>query len=57
MKGKVLRIGHMGYILPEQMVDLMMKLGQTLNQADSSFCKHEQMQSLEREMKKFWGLS
>ncbi len=57
LKGKILRIGHMGYILPEQMVTLMMNLGATLNQADASLCTPEQMQNLEKEMKKFWGLS
>jgi aspartate aminotransferase-like enzyme len=40
-KGKILRIGHMGYILPEQMVDLMMKLGATLNAADPQLCPPE----------------
>ncbi|PIS09992.1 MAG: alanine--glyoxylate aminotransferase family protein [Bdellovibrio sp. CG10_big_fil_rev_8_21_14_0_10_47_8] len=55
-RGKILRIGHMGYIQPEQMVDLMMKLGQTLHAEDPSLCPPGLMNKLETEMKKFWGL-
>jgi aspartate aminotransferase-like enzyme len=53
-KGKILRIGHMGYILPEQMTELMMKLGEVLHQADAKLCEPQKMRALETEMKAFW---
>lgn len=56
-KGKIIRIGHMGYIQPKQMVELMMKLGEVLNAQDSKICEPETMKSLEPAMKKFWGLT
>lgn len=56
-KGKILRIGHMGFIQPFQMVDLMMKLGSSLNAADPGLCPPEMMKALEVEMKSFWGIS
>ena len=55
-KGKILRIGHMGYILPEQMVELMMKLGSVLNHHDKNLCAPDKMQALESDMKRFWNL-
>jgi aspartate aminotransferase-like enzyme len=30
-KGKIIRIGHMGYIKPEQMIELFLHLGEILN--------------------------
>ncbi len=56
-KGKILRIGHMGYIQPQQMIDLMMKLGEVLHAENPSLCAASQMQSLQAEMKKYWGLT
>lgn len=56
-KGKILRIGHMGYIQPKQMITLMMKLGEVLNQADNSICSPALMKSLETEMQTFWSQS
>jgi aspartate aminotransferase-like enzyme len=56
-KGKIIRIGHMGYIRPEQMVQLMMDLGEILHGMDSFYCPPEKMQTLNAEMKSFWGVS
>ena len=56
-KGKILRIGHMGYIQPQQMLELMVNLGDVLNKTDDKLCPLSQMQALAAEMKKFWGLS
>lgn len=56
-KGKILRIGHMGYIQPEQMVELMMNLGDILHEADAKLCSPDQMAGLKSQMRKFWGLS
>jgi len=53
-KGKILRIGHMGYILPEQMIQLIMALGKILHDTDSKLCEPQKMQALEVEMKAFW---
>jgi aspartate aminotransferase-like enzyme len=57
VKGKILRIGHMGYIQPKQMVELMMKLGETMNHYDDKLCTPSQMKAMESEMRQFWGLS
>ncbi len=57
VKGKILRIGHMGYIQPKQMVELMMKLGEILHSYDDQLCTPAQMKALEPEMRQFWGLS
>lgn len=52
LKGKIIRIGHMGQIAPEQMSELMLKLHQTLaalghqSEADPS--------KLKSEMTEFW---
>jgi aspartate aminotransferase-like enzyme len=56
-KGKIIRIGHMGYIRPEQMIELMMKLGETLNAEKSELCPLEMMQNLKKEMNTYWSLS
>lgn len=55
-KGKILRIGHMGYIQPEQMVELMLKLAEILHSYDPHLCAPEKMQILKQEMLEFWGL-
>jgi aspartate aminotransferase-like enzyme len=55
-KGKIIRIGHMGYIRPEQMVSLLMDLGEIIHQMQPGLCTPEQMRSLKSEMQKFWGL-
>jgi aspartate aminotransferase-like enzyme len=55
-KGKILRIGHMGFIQPLQMVELMMNLGTVLHEMDSRLCPPSEMQSLQTDMRKFWGL-
>jgi aspartate aminotransferase-like enzyme len=57
VKGKILRIGHMGYIQPKQMVELMMKLGEVMHSYDEDLCPPSQMKSLESEMRQFWGLA
>jgi len=57
VKGKILRIGHMGYIQPKQMVELMMKLGEVMHHYDDQLCKPATMKPLESEMRQFWGLS
>jgi aspartate aminotransferase-like enzyme len=54
VKGKILRIGHMGYIQPKQMVELMMKLGEVLHSYDALLCPPSQMKPLEAEMNQFW---
>ncbi|MEZ0391179.1 MAG: alanine--glyoxylate aminotransferase family protein [Pseudobdellovibrionaceae bacterium] len=56
-KGKILRVGHMGYIQPAQMVDLMMKLSTILHQTNPQLCPPQEMTKLEAEMKTYWGLS
>lgn len=56
-KGKIIRIGHMGYIRPEQMVELMLKLGETLHAEKPGLCPPSEMEKLKLEMKKFWSLS
>lgn len=56
-KGKILRIGHMGYIQAQQMIDLMKNLGQVLHQMDDHLCQPALMKSLETEMKSFWRAS
>jgi aspartate aminotransferase-like enzyme len=53
-KGKILRIGHMGFIQPRQMTELLMKLGEVLHQADAKLCEPQKMQALEKEMTAFW---
>jgi aspartate aminotransferase-like enzyme len=55
-KGKILRVGHMGYIQPQQMIDLMMHLGEVLNQADPTLCSLADMKTLKADMQKFWGI-
>ncbi len=55
-KGRIIRIGHMGSIEPEQMVRLMMNLGEIIHSMDSSNCDPELMQALEADMRSFWGL-
>lgn len=54
LKGKILRIGHMGYIEPSQMIQLMLDLGSTLNSLDSQLAPPETMKRLQGEMKQFW---
>lgn len=48
-KGKIIRIGHMGHILPEQMNDLIQKLGLTLNEMGAEISPVS-----ENEMKNWW---
>lgn len=55
LKGRILRIGHMGYITKEQMIDLMLNLGQILHQSDKKLCSPQLMKQLHSEMKNFWN--
>ncbi len=54
LKGKILRIGHMGYIDSSQMIQLLLDLGSTLNDMDKNLCPPELMKKLAGEMKLFW---
>ncbi len=49
-KGKIIRIGHMGYISWTQMKDLILKLGDILHEMNPSFCSSEQMLQLAQQM-------
>lgn len=55
LKGKIIRIGHMGYIQKEQMIELMLNLGSVLNDLDKNICPPQQMKTLHSEMKNFWN--
>ncbi len=55
-KGRILRIGHMGYIQPEQMIQLMMDLGEILHAMNSFYGEPEKMQALRQEMQSFWEI-
>jgi aspartate aminotransferase-like enzyme len=53
-KGKILRIGHMGYIQPAQMVDLMLKLADVLREENPAHPLPD-LRRLESDMKGFWN--
>lgn len=53
-KGKIIRIGHMGYIQPAQMTELFLKLAETLKEMRPEL-KLPAAADLEREMKEFWN--
>lgn len=55
-KGKIIRIGHMGYIQPEQMIDLMLKLAEVLKQLGVSNLEADRLKLLETEMRKYWDI-
>lgn len=52
-KGKIIRIGHMGYIQDPEMLRLIECLGQALNHFDPGFISHEQVANVVREAKEF----
>ena len=49
-RGKIIRIGHMGYITWLQMKDFILALGSVLNNLDPSLCRAEDMKSLHLDM-------
>ena len=51
-KGKIIRIGHMGYIRPEQMITLMLNLAEGLKHFGAT--TPSDLAALEREMRGFW---
>jgi aspartate aminotransferase-like enzyme len=54
LKGKIIRIGHMGFIEPQQMIQLMMDLGSVLHQMDPQLGTPDLLKKLSQEMKNFW---
>lgn len=52
-KGKILRIGHMGHILPAQMNDLMLALADVLKEAQPSIALPD-LGVLKKDMENFW---
>lgn len=52
LKGKIIRIGHMGQITKDQMSELMLKIGATIKQMDPAH--NFDSARLESEMKHFW---
>ncbi len=50
-KGKIIRIGHMGYIQEEELVNLILNLGRTLQHFDPKFISDEKLMSLILEAK------
>lgn len=53
-KGKIIRIGHMGYILPEQMVELFLALRETLMDLGFEPSRQTDVSKWSEEMKGFW---
>ena len=53
LKGKILRIGHMGYITDDQMIDLMLKLADVLHELAPQHPLPD-LKDFERQMKDFW---
>lgn len=53
LKGKIIRIGHMGQISSQQMIDLMLKIAQTLT--SMSVKTSLDLAKFESEMKAFWA--
>ena len=45
-KGKIIRIGHMGFIQDEELVNLLLCLGRTLQHFDEKFISNEQLTAL-----------
>lgn len=52
-KGKIIRVGHMGYIQDQEMVHLMDALGQTLRHFDPNSLSLEQISTIVDEAKKW----
>ena len=52
-KGKILRIGHMGHITKDQMIQLMLKLADVLKHEKPSLSLPD-MSALEKDMRSFW---
>jgi len=50
-KGKIIRIGHMGYIQDQEMVHLLASLGHTLRHFDPDFMSLEHISNIEDEAK------
>lgn len=53
-KGKIIRIGHMGHISPEQMVDLMLALAATLKDLGHPATLQRPLSEFTENMKQFW---
>lgn len=54
-KGKILRIGHMGHVTQEQMIRLMMCLGEVLAELTGSTQLKNSLKEMKIEMKGWWG--
>lgn len=52
-KGKIIRIGHMGYITDQDMLQLFESLAQTLIQMDPSFLNNQKKENFLLELKKW----
>lgn len=53
-KGKIIRIGHMGMITSDQMVDLFLKLYQTLKEMNPTYESARPIAEIEKDMRLFW---
>jgi aspartate aminotransferase-like enzyme len=54
-KGKIIRIGHMGYIQDQELLRLIHSLGKTLQHFDGQFISDEKIESTVAEMKSWLG--
>ncbi|MBC7370041.1 MAG: alanine--glyoxylate aminotransferase family protein [Bdellovibrionaceae bacterium] len=54
-KGKIIRIGHMGYIQDAEMIRLMSALGKTLQSFDVSFISDEKIEAVASELRIWLG--
>lgn len=52
-KGKIIRIGHMGYILDEELIRLLINLGKTLQHFDPQYISTEKLTSVVLEAKQW----
>jgi aspartate aminotransferase-like enzyme len=52
-KGKIIRVGHMGYIQDVELVNLVRALGLSLQQFDETFISTEKIATLELDAKKY----
>lgn len=55
-KGKIIRIGHMGHITPQQMIDLMLHLKTSLQDLTGSSYLQGSTDEFTAAMKKYWNL-
>lgn len=54
-KGKILRMGHMGYIRDEELLHLLKSLGKTLQHFDSQYLSDEQIEKVFASAKQWLG--